>query len=714
MSLLMYGCLITVLMLSGCSQISELQMDPTVDITGKMTKIESSTPRPLKEEQLPVAKEKSHTQTPDVIRFPGSGEFIKPKSSEVTPETSETDQPGDITLNFEGTDIREVVKVILSDLLGINYLIDPAVQGSVTMSTGRPLTRDLLLPTLETMLRMNKAALVYKNNTYYIMPATAAIQGEVTPQLGENSQPLPNGYSIRIVPLRYIGVTEMDKILKPLAPEGSIIRIDPVRNLMILAGSSIILNNLLDTIETFDVNWIKGLSVGIFRIKNAELETVMQQIESLIAVQDNNPLSDMFKVIPIESNNSLLVITHQPEYLDQIGMWIERLDQIGVDEEDAPNLYVYRVKHGDAENLAEMLSQLFSGEGAKEGTSAGRVAPGMKPTKLSSRNKATEKQSTTDTQSTTPSTTTETDQTAVGFQLESGVSIVADVTNNSLLLRATPAQYREIEEALSKLDILPLQVLIEATIVEITLTGSLKYGLKWFFQGHHDSISSKFNVGGVPTAAVSGGFDWTLTKGTEGVRAALSALAADGLAKVLSSPSVMVLDNHTASIQVGSAIPIITTSNTTNTTTDTTNDYTDSTTYKETGVILTVTPKVTPGGLVIMEVKQEVSEPVASTVTTNKNPTITKRNIDSTVAVKDGQIVVLGGLIKDIQDNSQSGVPGLYKAPVLGWLFGQTSKSADRTELVIILSPKVLRDDQDISRITNEFKNKMHGLKDGF
>lgn len=709
MSLLMYGYLITVLILSGCSQIAKLQMDPTVEITGKMTKIQGSTPRPLKEDPLPVAEEKPHTQTPDVIRFPGSGEFIKPKLSEVTPETSDAAQPGDITLNFEGTDIREVVKVILSDLLGINYLIDPAVQGSVTMSTGRPLTRDLLLPTLETMLRMNKAALVYKNNTYYIMPAAAAIQGEVTPQLGENSQPLPNGYSIRIVPLRYIGVTEMDKILKPLAPEGSIIRIDHVRNLIILAGSSIILNNLLDTIETFDVNWIKGLSVGIFRIKNAELETVMQQIESLIAVQDNNPLSDMFKVIPIESNNSLLVITHQPEYLDQIGMWIERLDQIGIDEEDAPNLYVYRVKHGDAENLAEMLGQLFSEDGAKKETSKARIAPGMKEAKLSSRKKTT-KEGTTDTQTSTPSTTTGTDQAAVGFQLESGVSIVADVTNNSLLLRATPAQYREIEEALSKLDILPLQVLIEATIVEITLTGSLKYGLKWFFQGHHESSSAKFNIGGIP--AVSGGFDWTLTKGPEGVRAALSALAADGLAKVLSSPSVMVLDHSTANIQVGSAIPINTTS-ITNTDTDT-DTGTSTVNYKETGVILTVTPKVTPGGLVIMDVEQEVSEPVASTVTANKNPTITKRNIKSTVAVKDGQVVVLGGLIRDVQDNSQSGVPGLYKAPVLGWLFGQTSKTADRTELVIILSPKVLRDDQDISQMTNEFKNKMHGLKDGF
>jgi general secretion pathway protein D len=704
-----YWLLFVLLTLSGCSQFNKLNFDPTTDIAGKAKKITSSQPRPLASE-TPITPPEviSKKPLPDVMRFPGNNQFIKPQLPPST-DVSDATQPGDVTLNFEGTDIREVVKVILNDLLGINYIIDPGVQGSVTMSTARPLTKDVLLSTLETMLRMNKAALVYKNGTYYVMPAATAIQGEIVPQLGSNSQPLPNGYSVRIVPLRYIGVTEMDKILKPLAPEGSIIRIDPVRNLMILAGASTVLNNLLETIETFDVNWIKGLSIGIFRIKNAELESVMKQVESLIAVQDNNPLSDMFKVTAIESANSLLVISHQQEYLDQIGEWIERLDQIGVNEEAAPNLYVYRVKHGDSENLADMLGQLFSEDGAKKSTGGARVAPGMTSAKISSKKNSTEKSdSTTNSSPDNASSAATTDTTTGGstaYQLESGISIVADTVNNSLLLRATPAQYKEIEMVLEKIDILPLQVLVEATIVEITLTGSLNYGLQWFFKGHHNEYNTDFGWSGI---AKPTNFNWSLIKGADDVRAVLSAFAGDGLVKILSSPSVMVLDNHTANIKVGSKVPIVTS----NINSDD-DDYTEnsSTNYQDTGVILNVTPRVTPGGLVIMEVDQEVSEPVA---VEKGNPPITTRNINSTVAVKDGQVVVLGGLIKDTQDQSQNGIPGLYKAPVLSWLFGQTTKSANRTELVIVLAPKVLRNDDDIGRITDEFKAKLHGLKDGF
>lgn len=715
MRMAMYWLLLVLLVLSGCSNLSQLEWDPTKNIAGKGGKVEAWQPRPLKEDANAAPEESvPKAPKPDVVRFPGTGEFIKPQMESAESAIVDSSQPGDITLNFEGTDIREVVKVILSDLLSINYLIDPGVQGSVTMSTGKPLTRDLLLPTLETMLRMNKAALVYKNGTYYVMPAATAIQGEVVPQLGDDSKPLPSGYNIRIVPLRYIGVSEMEKILKPLAPEGSILRTDPVRNLLILAGSSNILGNLLETIETFDVNWIKGLSIGIFKIKNAELEAVMQQVETLIAEQENNPLSGMFKVMPIESANSLFVITHQPEYLDQIGDWIERLDQIGIDEEDTPFLYIYRVKHGEATDLAEILSQLFSDEGATQKGESARVAPGMTATEVGSRrnsttkNKTKTKQATTDSVDSSDAVTTGDSKGTTAFQSESGLSVVADETNNSLLIRATPAQYREIESALQKLDILPLQVLVEATIVEVSLKGSLEYGLQWYFQHNHGDYTA-----GLDGDKEDGlqrlipGFNSTITGGSV-IKAVLSALAGDGLVKILSSPSVMVLDNHTANIQVGDSVPITTTSTTTE---ENTNNTTN---YKETGVILTVTPRVTPGGLVIMEVEQEVSEPVATAETTNRNPTITKRTIESTVAVKDGQVVVLGGLIKDTQSDSKSGIPGLYKAPVLGWLFGQTKKSATRTELVVILSPKVLRDNEDIGRVTAEFKSRLHGLEKSF
>ena len=368
--------LFAVLLLSGCADwVRNADVNATDEQPDLTENVHKKPPVNAEKPQLP---KKIAKKTP-VLQIHGNGIFVKAKTSTPT-SNSALPKAGDITLNFENTDIREVVKTVLSDLLGVNYILDPAVQGSVTMETGRPLTRDLLLPTLETMLRMNKAALVYKDGMYYVMPIAAAIQGTLTPQLGDTAQPLPGGYSVRIVPLKYIGATEMAKILKPLAPDGSVIRIDPVRNLLVLAGSSQVLTNLLDTIDTFDVNWIKGLSVGLFKIQHSSVKDVMKQIGDITSGKEDNPLAGMFRVVPIEAANSLLVVTHQQEYLDQIGAWIARFDQAGEEDNgNEPMLYVYRVKHGEASNLADMLGQLFSDGKSQAGNTSARVAPGMHP-----------------------------------------------------------------------------------------------------------------------------------------------------------------------------------------------------------------------------------------------------------------------------------------------------------------------------------------------
>ena len=733
------------LLLSGCTAS---HWDPTLGVGGRTGHIQGSALRPA-DEKAPSSVTTPATgkqkEAPQSVRFPGTGVFVK----QTTPSVTHPSPQGDITLNFENTDIREVVKVIMSDLLGLNYILDPAVQGTATMETSRPLSRELLLPTLETLLRMNRAALVHKDGAYYVVPIATASRGTVTPQLGQSRRPLPKGYNVRIVPLKYIGAMEMNTILKPLAPEGSIFRVDPVRNLLVLAGSSLELGSLLDTIEMFDVNWIKGLSVGLFKIQHGNLQEIVKQVESLTSGEEQNPLAGMFRIVPIESANSLLVVTHQQEYLDQIATWIERLDQVGAENGDEAILYVYRVKHGEAGNLAQILGQIFAEGGQPQGSKAARVAPGLQAATIRSRRIAsrTKRNSTsgatsrlanqsrstggglgstaststvgsTTASATTSNNTASTPQ-ATGYRLQSGVNIVADEINNSLLIRATPAQYRQIANALAKLDILPLQVLVEATIVEVTLTGNLQYGLQWFFQARKDGSSSNFQLDNDTTGALSSGnfsglfpgFNWSLVNSAGEIRALLSAFAEDSLVKVLSSPSVMVLDNHTARIQVGSEVPTLSSQSTSLTSADV---VTNSVEYRETGVLLSVTPRVTPGGLVVMEVEQEVSDVLTTNSGVNNSPTISTRNIVSTVAGKDGQVVVLGGLIKDQNQGSQGGIPGLYKAPVVGWLFGQTTKKAERTELVVILTPRVLRDDQDLSRVTDEFRAKLQGLKERF
>ena len=689
----------------------------------------------------------------------GTGTFVR-RMSGPSVDTS----PGDVTLNFDGTDIREVVKVILGDLLQVNYVLSPAVQGVASLQTGRPLRREHLIPTLETLLRMNSAAIVYNGGTYEVVPIANAVQGNLVPQLGESTRALPAGYSIQIIPLQYISADEMSRILQPLAPEGSIVRVDTLRNLLVVAGTSPEMGNLIDTIKVFDVDWMKGLSVGFFVLEYAKANEVVTQLEGLLADDSGNPMKGLFRFIPVESSNSLMVISPQERYIQQARNWIERLDMAEASGSAAEKLFVYRVKHGNAENLADVLSKLFAGEGKEKKQSTGGVAPGLGTSSIGSR--AVIGQMGSGLGGSTGGSGTGFGKSGgaggglsggqgvpggVGgtggqsaqahtFQLSSEVSVVADATNNSILVRSNPKDYKKILDALKQLDIVPLQVLVEATIIEITLTGDLKYGISWNLLAHaSDGYKSDFSLDGVTTnrnavtplttdtttGATTGstaattateaakalgrtfpGFNWAIVANPGRLIANLHALASQGLVNVLSSPSVMVIDNQEANIEVGQEVPVQTQQQQA---IQANSNILNSYEYKKVGVKLKVKPRVTPGGLVQMGIFQEVSNKVASD--SPNNPTFGLRQITSTVAVRSNQAVVLGGLIEDSRSDAKSGIPGLYDVPVAGPLFGTRGKGSKRTELIVILIPKVIASDQDIESVNNDFRDRMRGLQ---
>jgi general secretion pathway protein D len=522
------------------------------------------------------------------------------------------------------------------------------------------------------------------------------------PQLGESSRALPEGYTVQVVPLRYIGAEEMSNILQPLAPEGSIVRVDSLRNLIILAGTSPEMNNLLDTIQVFDVDWMAGLSVGFFTLEYAKATDVVTQLEALLADETGNPLKGLFRFIPVESANALLVVSPQQSYLTQMEDWIGRLDLAEATGSAAQRLYVYRVRHGDAENLADVLTKLFDGDGGASSTrSIGGVAPGMRQASIGGDEADPAAEGT--------ATTAPRRAVASSIELSSQVSIVADTINNSLLVKSSPRDYKKILDALKQLDIVPLQVLVEATIVEIRLTGNLRYGVQWRFKGlatedYRSDISLRDSTDG--PARTFPGFNWSVVLRPDAIRATLSALASDNLVNVLSSPSVMVMDNQTARIQVGTQVPIATSQQQGLQTTDRILNQIE---YRDTGVLLSVRPRVTPGGLVQMEIEQEVST-VAEETGPLDSPTFRTRNITSNVAVRSNQAVVLGGLIEDASETGKDGVPGLYRAPIIGPLFGETAKRANRTELVVVLTPRVITSDSDIETVTEDFRRKVKNL----
>lgn len=717
---------------------------------------------------------------------PGTGSFIDQKiASQAAPTVAASSTaPGEVTLNFEGADIRDVAKVIF-DTLKANYTVDAQVQGEVTVQTTRPLARDQLLPTLETVLRMSNAVLVRDGNMYRIIPAAGAVQkGNFVPRLGGAGKV---GYSVRIVPLRYVSAAEMQAIIAPFLPEGGVLRADTIRNLLVLAGTPQELASVQSTIETFDVNWLKGMSIGMFRLRNIDSQAMATNLNQLLGEGSGTPVAGLIRFVPLSKLNAVLVVTPQAEYLKEVAVWIERLDGVG-----GERLYVYQVQNSRADYVAELLNGLFNlGGGGQGGGRGGEVAPGLKAGQLSGGGLGTSgglgagggldsggglsgssglsgggSASTLSGRSPSggaspplgPASTGNSSTSgggraggrigggasatagggaasAIGGAIGSGgpsagmeeVRIVADTENNSLLIWATNQNYERIISTLQKMDTTPRQVLIEATIAEVTLSGQLQYGLQWFFNndvGHNVGNKGVGSLGignselglNATTAASDGktvpailpasanAFSYTIMDNAGMVRALLKTLASDSKVKVLSSPHVMVLDNQQALIRVGTQQPVLG-----QISSSTSTGNLQSFNLKNTGVLLEVLPRVNSGGMVNMEVRQEVVD-VGGIDDATKQRAFLERSVTSKVAVKSGQTLVLGGLIRDNRTVSKGGLPVLYKIPVIGSLFGSTSEALDRTELIVLLTPRVVENSRDAEQVTEELKRKMREI----
>ncbi|MBY4678558.1 type II secretion system secretin GspD [Marinobacterium sp. CAU 1594] len=617
---------------------------------------------------------------------------------------------GDITLNFQDTEISEVVKTILGDILRVNYVLDEGVRGTAYLQTSSPLSRDALIPTLEKLLQINGAVMIKSDSLYEVVPADSPAAAALAP----NSTLLAGkGYQLLIMPLRYIAAQEMLKILEPLKPQKGIMEADSRRNLLSVAGTQEELNNIRETVRMFDIDQLRGMSVGLFRLQSVEAAVIMEELEAIFGDTSEGPLAGLVRFIPIERLNALLVLTPQAKYLSDARIWIERLDR--TEDAHGLNMFVYYVQNGKAENLAEMLAELFDvQERSRRREERSNESGSTRQANRDDSSAPEEQPDDGEQQRESPTTTKVTVGGAAldGASLDVGeVSIIADEENNALLILASPGDYRKVHSAILKLDVLPLQVLVEATIVEVTLEDELQYGLQWFFKTHLDNKTGRGTVGSFPIVppgdfGSSASFELFNSAGT---RLLLSALAADSRLNVVSSPSLMVLDNHTATIRVGDQVPVRT-SETVNTGSDALNQ-TSTIQFKDTGVLLEVTPRVNSGGMVVLDIKQEVNDVAETTTSGIDSPTITQRLIDTSVAVQSGETLVLGGLIRENKTRDSEGVPGLRHVPVVGWLFGSEGKSVKRTELVVLITPTAVTDREEARDVTREYRNKLEGVQ---
>ncbi|MEO8133164.1 MAG: secretin N-terminal domain-containing protein, partial [Betaproteobacteria bacterium] len=306
--------------------------------------------------------------------FGGSGETVKGSA-----DSNQTGGPTTASLSFESTDIRDVVKTVLFDILGENYYIDPQVGGNVTFRTVKPIPRGALVPILEMLLRGTNAALVKEAGIYKVIPAAQAVRGTVTPQLIGGTATVPPGYSVVVMPLKYIGIKEMLRILEPFAKDQTSLRGDELRNLVILTGTERELRHLLETIEMFDIDWMAGMSVGFFQLQSVDVKNLIKELESVFGNKELGPLAGLLRVIPIERLNALLVISPQKSMVDKAREWIERFDSGG--SADGQKLFVYHLQNARADKLAPILQQALTGRQQQQPTGP-QVAPGQTPVQI--------------------------------------------------------------------------------------------------------------------------------------------------------------------------------------------------------------------------------------------------------------------------------------------------------------------------------------------
>jgi general secretion pathway protein D len=669
------------------------------------------------------------------------------------------DQAGDISLNYVDTDVREIVRLILGDTLKVNYSIDPGFQGQVTIRTARPLKREELLSTLQGLLAQAGGTMTYQDGIFRISSLSNA--SVIPPVVDASSTELGS----QVLPLRYASAKQLAVMLQPYLGEGARMIADPSRNVLVITGSGAARQNVIDLVKVFDVDYLAGRSYELFPVRSGDPDKVATQLESALQLDPDGPLGGTLKVVAIDEANAIMVIAQQKSYLDRAAELIEQLD--AVKQTAGRTAHIYFLKNTQALDLQLLLQRAFNppAGGATNGE-PGNLAPGEQPVALAVTPnpqssgtaafgasapaggpmtqgigpQATPIGAPTTTPSGAANASGATEQTEsteaelssqVFGQSPRGPQIIADTKANALIIMATDGEYEEIAAAARKLDLLPLQVMIEAMVAEVTLNDALQFGVQYFLSHGSNQLTLSNAQSGVPTPAVgatqsSTGTTTALTNASlfPGILApafpgfaiartagmaqfAVEALKSVTDVRVISAPKLLIANNQEATLQVGDLVPTI---NQTATSVITSNaPIVNSVQYQSTGVILNVKPRINAGGLVTIDIDQEVSQPVTTTSSNINSPTFQQRKIQSRIVVQDGETVSLGGLISDNHQTGSSGIPLLSDIPVVGNLFSTKTNSTTRTEIIVLLTPHVVHDARSARAITEELRRKLPG-----
>lgn len=658
--------------------------------------------------------------------YPGTAVFTgstEPRRNGAEPRAGEG-----ISLSLSEVSISEASRVILGETLGLNFVVSEKLKGSITIQTVKPMSREALLDVFETVLKGEGAGMVVDKGVYNVVPMADAVANAPMIARGSNARRLA-GVGSLVVPLQYVSAAEMERILKSVSPQVNILRSDTTRNLLVVSGTRSDLDTISDTVSVFDVDWMKGMSFALFPVETADPEAIATELDTVFSNDKEGPAKGMVRFIPNRRLKSILVISARPEYLHKAETWMRRIDMVSRAVEK--QVHVYHIQNRGAVELAALLQRVYAGQAGRISTSAlptpssltpmsspgspgavpwtnsGVSSPGPLPlpgagtTGLIMPGGAALPAAAEPTTA-MPALPAAVEPVRSGPAAEErlpNIQIVPDEANNALVITATTKEYKRLRQILERIDVMPNQVMLEATIAEVKLNDQLKYGIRAFLKIGATQLRFNDTTAGTVAPAFPGFSSfWDVAN----VQVALNALQTVTDVNIVSSPTLMVLDNKKAVLQVGDEVPISTGTTVANATTIT------SVAYKSTGIVLNITPRINDLNRVVLDIEQEVSDVTTTTTSGIDSPTIQQRRVRTTVTVNDGESIMLAGLQQDKSTNTRNKTPVAGDLPLFGNLFKSKDDTISRTELLIAITPRIVKDARQVRGVTEEFRDKMN------
>ncbi len=735
----------------------------------------------------------------------------KPESTPVPQAATPTPRPrrvaqtsGGVVLNVQGASLTDIVDM-LARQLGMNYILDPRVKGSVIINTYGEIRNVGARSLLETILRINGAAIVQVGDIYRIVPVGDASRLPIQPQVDARTFPDDERMMLNLVFLKYATVAELFKLLQPFVGEGGTMTSYEPANLLLIMDNSRNMKRTMDLISLFDNDTLASQRVRLFEVRNGRPSDLAREMDTVMKAVSLGDKDSAVKFLPIDRINTIVAIAPNPGVFDQVGAWLTKLDIAPKATAGTKGNYVYRVRYGCAPTLASAIMQLYVGYGGygmgmgmgMNGNDCNLTSSTLTPSGLSSMGgggfggmgggyggmgggyggmggggyggyggggyggyggyggggyggyggygamgggvyggyggggmasqagavPAAATSATGQAQTAGAAGTASGDLTGsylgYGAQMLGPSSkvprVIPNPMDNSLLIQATPQDYREILKLLQQLDVAPRQVLVEAKIYEVNLTGAFASGVQAYMQ----SLSTPQPKGWTSNAvqALSSGTNMTLTAGmlvgnSRQLLAVLTASEQQGRVKLVSAPRLIATDSIAATMNVGDTVPTLASQAAGNITLGGNSQIFQGISNVQTGVTLNVLARVTPGGIVTMKIQQDVSAPVAPAAgSAIQSPSFSQRSFNTQVTVQDGDTIAIGGIISDSDTYSTSGIPLLHRIPFIGAAFGSKSVTKNRTEMVVLMTPRIIYDTNQIAEASEEVKSGFKRLR---